>query len=158
MIQLSEFFVLIEQSEVAAYFRGARWGYAVLSACHILGIALLVGSTVPLSLRLLGLWPMANRAELARVLVPMAITGLVVSIATGFVLFSTRATEYAALSIFWVKIGLISVATLSAAIAHTRHGFWFQRTNRPVLVEVAAVSLLSWIAVLFAGRLIAFAG
>ena len=155
---VGELFVLLEQSPVAAYLRASRWGYAALSAAHIFGIALIVGATLPLNLRLVGRWSTIARQVVARLLVPIAATGLVLALVTGLLLFSVRATEYSNLTIFWAKMAAVTVGGLSAIAAHIRHGLYFQNSNRPVLWEVAAVSFLAWIAALLAGRLIAFAG
>ena len=62
----------LEGSAIAQTLRVSRWGYAAVNATHILGIALLVGATVPLSLRFLGLWRGVSRAGLVRVLAPVA--------------------------------------------------------------------------------------
>ena len=81
----------IEASSVAQFLRGARWSYAAINGAHILGIALLIGAILPLDLKLLGFWPRVNRSDLARVLLPVAATGLGLAACMGLLLFSTRA-------------------------------------------------------------------
>ena len=66
----------------------SRWGYAAVNTLHILGIALLVGSIIPFNLHVLGLWRNVPRIMLARVLVPVAATGLVLAVIAGSLLFS----------------------------------------------------------------------
>lgn len=149
--------IAIEQSQLAILLRTSRWGYAALSALHITGIALLVGSIVPLDLRLLGFWPAVARSDLARVLGPTAATGLLLALSTGLVLFSVRATEYAALSLFWGKLALVAVGGTSAVFAHIRHGFWLNAKGSANLPGVAFVSIGCWLTALAAGRSIAFA-
>lgn len=155
---MGELLAAVEQSSLATYFRSARWGYALLSASHILGISLLFGASLPLALRLLGLWAFISRDNLARVLVPIAAAGLVLAVASGALLFSVRATGYAGLSVFWFKLAVIAVGTASAVVAHARFGIWFEKSGRIARVEVAIVSLLCWTSALIAGRLIAFMG
>lgn len=153
---MDDLLTALQQSYVASYFRSSRWGYAALNAAHIFGIGLLIGSTIPLSLRLIGVWPTIGRQLLARVLVPIAVVGLTIALATGALLFSVRAVEYAGLPVFRVKMSLVLLGMISAIVAHVRNGIWLGRSNRTRLPEVGLVSILVWASVLAAGRLIAF--
>jgi hypothetical protein len=148
----------LEMSSWAQHLRASRWGYAAVSTGHVLGIALLVGAVVPLDLRLLGVWRRPAVAELARILVPAAMTGLVLAMATGFLLFSIRAQEYAAVGVLQAKLALILLGTLSALAAHLRYGAGLERAGARELALHGAVSLGCWICALVCGRLIAFAG
>lgn len=146
----------IEQLQLASFLRSSRWGYAGLNAAHIFAIGLLIGSTIALSLRLLGIWPTVGRQAVARVLVPIAATGLALALATGALLFSVRASEYAGLTVFRIKMVLVLAGLLSAVLAHARHGLWLGRSARTALPEVGLVSILCWTSAIVAGRLIAF--
>jgi len=148
----------IEQAQLAVYFRNARWGYALLNAGHIGGIALLVGGILPLDLRLLGFWPDIDRRSLTRVLVPTAAFGLVLAIITGTMMFATRAVEYAGLWVFWLKIGFVAAGGLSALLAHLRYGLWLEHAQPRQLIVAAGFSLTCWITALVCGRMIAFVG
>jgi hypothetical protein len=150
-------FAAIEASSIAEYLRDARWGYAALNATHILGIALLIGSVLPLDMRLLGLWSDISRSTLARVLVPTATTGLVVAVSTGALLFSIRASEYASTTIVQAKLALIALGAGSALAVHWRYGLYFQRTDQQRLAGPALLSMGCWLGALICGRLIAFA-
>lgn len=145
-----------EQSTTATFLRNSQWGYAALNAAHISGIALLVGGILPLDLRLLGLWPSIARNELARVLVPTAAVGLAIAIVTGLLLLSVRASEYANLTVLWVKLGLILFGATSAISVHVRYGLWFERAGSANLALAGAASAITWIGALAAGRAIAF--
>lgn len=125
--------------------RSSRWAYPLVNAGHIMGLALLFGAIVPLDLRLLGVWRSIDADGLIRVLVPMAAVGLVTSVATGFLLFAVRATEYAALPLFQAKLGLIGLGLVNIAIWRAAPSRW-----------PAVASLLLWTAVLLAGRLIGY--
>lgn len=153
---MDDFLTALAQSHVASYFRFSRWGYAALNAAHIFGIGLLVGSTVPLSLRLLGVWSSIGRPLLARVLVPTAVVGLTIALTTGVLLFSVRAVEYAGLLVFRIKMSLVFAGILSAVLAHVRYGIWLGRSDHTNLPEVGIISILCWTSALAAGRLIGF--
>lgn len=146
----------LEGSELALSLRFSRFGYAAVSATHILGIALLVGSIVPLNLRLLGLWPSVPLGPLVRVLVPVAATGLAIAILAGLLLFSIRASEYAALSVFRLKLLLILAGAGSALLLHLRHRWLLEIASPTRLRRAAILSLLCWLSAIGAGRLIAF--
>ena len=146
----------IEASSVAQFLRGARWSYAAINGAHILGIALLIGAILPLDLKLLGFWPRVNRSDLARVLLPVAATGLGLAACMGLLLFSTRAGEYADLSLFRIKLALIAVGFGAALFAHFRHGFLLENASSRTLKAHALFSLTCWLGALACGRLIAF--
>jgi len=146
----------LSQSDIAIYLRFSRWGYAAVNTAHVLGIALLVGSAVPLDLRLMGAWRRIAHRDLARVLVPVAGAGLAIAVITGFLLFSVRAGEYASLNVFRVKMALLALGALSAVSAHLWFGRWLETASRRQLFRMGAVSLMCWLCVLVAGRMIAF--
>ena len=149
-----EILAAIEGSAIAEWLRFSRWAYAGLSAVHILGIALLVGSAVPMDLRLLGAWRSLELGETYRVLARFAATGLVVAVASGALLFATRATEYAALDLFLLKMMLVLLGTSHAAALHWMGAF--PRASPGLRRAAGALSLAIWPLVLVCGRMLAF--
>jgi len=148
----------IEGTALAQALRGSRWGYAFTNATHILGIALLVGATIPLQLRFLGLWSSVPRHLIVRVLTPVAATGFAIAVTAGLLLFSVRAQEYAAIGFLQAKLVLIALGTLSAVVLHRAHGLRLESVSDARLAIHAVVSIACWIGALVCGRLIAFAG
>jgi len=149
---------VLSQSDIATYLRFSRWGYAAVNTTHVFGIALLVGAIVPLDLRLMGAWQGIAHRDLARVLVPVAGAGLAIAIVTGVLLFSVRAGEYAGLGVFWAKMSLLALGAASALVAHLWFGRWLETASGRQLFRIGAVSLICWVGVLVAGRMIAFSG
>jgi hypothetical protein len=147
----------VEGTAVAELLRVSRWGYAAVNTAHVLGIALLVGSVVPLDLRLLGLWPGVPRASLVRVLAPVAGAGLALAVLAGLLLFSVRAREYAGVGFLQAKLALVIAGTGSALAAHRAHGLALEGASDARLRAHALVSLACWLGALLCGRLIAFA-
>ena len=139
-------------SDLAEWLRHARWGYAFVNASHIFGIALLIGAIVPLNLRLLGCWRSMPIEALARILIPVAATGLLLAVVTGSLLFTSRAPDYAALGLFRLKMALL--------FAGIFHALWIRfgglRHSHDQLRTIGLFSLLVWPAVLICGRLLAF--
>lgn len=160
---LPELLTAVEQSAVAELLRFWRWAYPLTNAAHILGIALLFGAILPLDLRMLGLWRSVPLPLLARVLVPMAGTGLGLALLTGPLLFSVDPFKYASLGVFWLKLLLIAMAVLNLLLLH-RSTAWRQTINAagsvqpvpPRLCAHAVISALGWLLVIFCGRLIAY--
>ena len=154
---MEAFLAGLEATAPAQWLRASRLGYAAVSGAHIFGIALLIGAILPLNLRLLGLWSSIPRANLLRVLVPVAATGLVLAAVTGSFLFSVRAQEYADIRYFQVKLFLIIVGLLSALVVHRAYGLTLEGASERRLRFHALLSLGSWLGALACGRMIAFA-
>jgi hypothetical protein len=143
-------------SAPAQWLRFSRWGYAAVNTTHVFGITLLVGAILPLDLRLLGVWRSVALEPLARVLVPVAATGLFLAITTGVFLFITRANEYAALNLFLLKVTLIAAGAVHALSLQLGRGV--AHASRARLRAAGAASLSIWVAALICGRLLAFVG
>ena len=147
-----------EGTALAQTLRSSRWGYAALNAAHIFAIALLIGSVVPLNLRLLGVWRGISREAVVRVLAPVAASGLILALITGPLLFSVRAREYSEIEFLQVKLIFIAVGVLSTLALCWTHGFLLRDAPRARLVGHAILSTVCWLGALVCGRLIAFAG
>lgn len=155
---MEAFLAALEGTAAAQALRFSRWGYAAVNAAHIFGIALLVGSIIPLNLRIFGIWRSVPRWMLARVLVPVAATGLTIAVTAGFLLFSTRALEYAGNEFLQIKLVLVAVGAASAIALHRAHGVLLEDAGRGRLIGHAVVSTTCWLGALACGRLIAFTG
>ena len=155
---MEELTAALAGSDIAQYLRHGRWSYAAVNAAHILGIALLVGSVAVLDLRLFGVWKAIPLDHLARPLVLVAASGLILTMAAGLLLFAVRAPEYAAMPIFAAKLALIAIGTASAIGHHLVHGRSLDRASPAMLRIAGATSLLCWTGALLLGRLLAFAG
>jgi hypothetical protein len=138
----------LEGSTIAQALRTSRWGYPALNIAHLFGIALLFGSIVPLDLRALGLWRKVDLGTLASVLVPTAVVGLGLAVATGLGLFCVRATEYASMPLFWGKLGLIGLGAANALLVRLRSH----------TAAAALASILAWSLAIAAGRLLGYWG
>lgn len=115
--------VWLEASMVARALKAGPWVYPLANLAHLLGIALLFGAIAALDLRLLGVWPEAPLAALARVTVPVAGMGLALALLTGPALLTVRATEYVENPFLWVKLGAVAVGLANLAALH-RSAAW----------------------------------
>ena len=155
---MESLFAAIEGTALAHTLRGSRWLYAGVSAAHIFAIALLIGSVVPLNLRLLGVWRGVSREAVVRVLAPVAASGLILALLTGPLLFAVRAREYSGVGFLQVKLIFIAFGVLSTLALCRTHGFLLGDAPRTRLTGHAILSTVCWLGALVCGRMIAFAG
>ena len=148
----------LEGTALAQALRGSRWFYAGVNAAHILAIALLIGSIIPLNLRLFGVWRAISRETVVRVCAPVAASGLILALITGPLLFSVRAREYGDVGFLQLKLAFITIGVLSALALCRAHGFLLKDAPRGHLAGHAVLSTICWLGALVCGRLIAFAG
>jgi hypothetical protein len=156
--QLAQLTLALERWPLAQWLRESVWVYPALNALHIVAIALLLGATVILDARLLGFAAPVPLAHVARAAWPFAAGGVALALATGPLLFIVQPAEYLANPAFFWKFVLLGAALTNVAIFHLSFP-GVLRGERPVsagVKAVAALSLVLWLAVLFAGRLIAF--
>ena len=98
---------------------------------------------------------------MSRMLLPVALAGLLLAVSTGALLFSVRATEYAVTPLFWLKFALIAGAIANALLlrlslawaAHAQSGI---AGTTPRLQLAGALSIGLWLAVIVAGRMIGY--
>lgn len=139
--------------------RGGGWSYATVNVAHLLGMALLVGPILLLDLRLLGFGRRFPAQAVARALTPFAAVGLLVMLLSGVALFSADAgaligNRIMQFKLLAIAVGLANVALFHAAFA--RHLANWDRV-RPRLARVSALlSIVLWIGIVVAGRLIAY--
>lgn len=150
---------LLAASPIAALLRGSGTAYLLINATHILGIALLIGSILPLDLRLAGAFPRTPLPAIAPLLRGTALVGLTLAVITGFILFTANPVEYAGNTAFRIKLALLAFAVLNAALV-TRSAAWARvltgAAPPPALRLMAALSALLWLSILLAGRWIGF--
>jgi hypothetical protein len=159
---IEEWAAVLEATEFAVALRNSVWSYPLVNAAHILGVALLVGSIVPLDLRLVGAWRSVPLAPLWTVLSRSAGIGLVLAIIFGVLLFITRATEYVASNLFIAKmivvaIGAANVLTLRILLSAQAATIVASHENSPARLRFAAgLSLATWLSALTLGRLVGY--
>jgi|SRR5687768_8659704 hypothetical protein len=159
---IGEWTAALEATQIATALRNSIWSYPVVNTAHIFGVALLIGSVVPLDLRLLGLWGSVPLAPLWAVLTRTAGIGLVVAIIFGALLFITRATEYGASNLFIAKMFLVLVGTANTLVLRMpaqaqEADIGSTRVKPPARLRVAAgISLAAWLSALTLGRLVGY--
>lgn len=152
----------LERSSLGVWVRSAPHAYPVLETIHILGIALLVGPALAVDLRLMGLRGRGVPVTtVTRNLLPLCHAGFIAVLLSGALMFLgiARAVGFSAAAPW--KLGLIVVAGANILVFH--FGIyrsvlvWNDGPVPPVAARIAgAVSAVSWIGVLIAGRYLAY--
>ena len=146
----------LEHSGLGQTARGTGGFYLLANLVHVLGAALLVGAIATFDVQVLR--ATRDLRTVYRAAIAIAVTGFLLQLASGFVLFSADASAVVRNPAFLFKIAMLVVGLVNVVAFHR----WFGRALKtdvslPAGARVlAAVSLASWVLVLLAGRTIAY--
>jgi hypothetical protein len=143
----------LQQLPLAVALRESVWAFPLLEVVHIAALAAMVGSVLTIEMRVFGLRKALPLVELGKLGASIALVAFAVIVASGSLLFLTDPGGYIANPAFAVKFGLIALATTNMVAFHARGSL-----ARPdaIAKAQAALSLLLWLGVIGAGRLIAY--
>ena len=148
----------LESSRLATWLAESPsvWGFATVLTLHTAGMAVLVGASWMLDLRLLGI---NRRVPLSAYhwVFPAVSIGLLVNIVTGVMLFIKNATKWGTATPFLVKMLLViaSVVVLWPLRSHVlRNDAGTEVSGKLRLLAIA--SILAWTGAVTAGRLLAY--
>lgn len=144
MLQFCE---LLEQNPFIMWLAGNVITSTILEVCHYSGFFLLIGPSVVLDLRLMGI---AARREpvpqLATHLRPLMWTGVVMVLVSGFFMFAGDAVEFWGAETFRVKLLVVLVAVLCGMLVYSKAAAWSEQPSISMSAKfVAALSLVLWI-------------
>jgi hypothetical protein len=133
------------------------WVYPTLSALHILGIGILLGSIVPVDLRLLRIFGPEFDAVVP-MLIRLAMIGFAIAAISGLLLASVRIGNYAQNPAFLAKLAILTAAGVNAVALRlaSKSGAVMGLVGRAKGCAAAVTSLVLWLSAVFAGRWIAF--
>ncbi len=129
------------------------WAYPALEIVHIVGISLLLGNLVLVELRVWGFGASLPLPALARLALRVSLLGFGIAAASGLVMFSSQPDELLANRSFLVKMSLLALAGVNAAVFHVRGGL--VRLDGTARAQTA-LSLGLWLGVIICGRWIAY--
>lgn len=159
-MSLNRLWQMSYDSKLIDIIRNSHHAIPIIQAFHLFGITLLLGSMVILNFRMLGIGLGQIRLDvLAKQVWSWGTAGLLLAIASGFVVFIADPARYAANYSFLTKMSLLVIAIL----------FQYTFYRRAVRAQAGAaeprrhfavpiMSLLLWFGVGWAGRAIAFLG
>lgn len=154
-----EFLAYIEASAFSEWVLVSMLGFPTLIALHSIGMAVAVGLSLMVTLRLIGIYA-GFKAQLIPRLLDIAVWGFVLNLITGLSLFAPRGPEYIVSYIFLIKMLLVlsSIGIL----------FWLRHHLEPLRLStdgaavgglartLSLVSTATWFGAVIAGRLIAY--
>ena len=161
---MNGFAAWIKHTGVGAPMTATPWLWPLCETLHFIGLALLIGIAGLFDLRMLGL---VRRVSLAAVmdLRGWAALGLGINLVTGLMFFVGAPDQYIRNPAWWAKVAFILIAGLNilafelssnakALVDRVGPG-----DNTPLRLKLAGgVSLFSWFAVLYFGRMLPFIG
>ena len=133
--------------------RTHAWAYPALEVVHIIGIALLLGNLVLIELRVFGFGAVLPMKDLARLGLTLVVIGFGLAALSGTLMFASQAGELLTNRVFTVKMLLLCVVAGNAAWFHGRDSL--TKLDRLAKAQLV-VSTLLWVAVITAGRWIAY--
>jgi len=138
------------------------WFWPVLEITHFIGLSLLLGGLIIIDLRLAGHIKSLGLTATHQLL-PFVILGFGLNLVTGILFFYGDPMRYAINIGFQIKMVLVLIAGLNAALYYWKihpvtHTWNAQADSPPIAKFVAYASLAVWAGVLICGRLIPYVG
>jgi hypothetical protein len=159
---LEPFCTWLAATSVSQTIQTIEWIIPAVQTVHILAVATLVASALMIDLRLLGIgWQELTVAAIAKRFLPFIWWPMPVLAATGALLILAEPARALQNPVFFLKMGLLVLAaavTLACQIPlRNEPAFWeLSRGRRLVAQLIAVASLPLWVAIIFAGRWIAY--
>jgi hypothetical protein len=160
-VPVATIWTALEQSAVGAFVRESTYAYPALETVHIIGIALVFGGIALFDLRVLGLNRDLPVRRLAALILPWVWVGFAMNAVSGILLFVSNAVEFSGNPALQAKLALIAVAGMNAWAFHRQAwqtvAAWNTDVRAPLAPRVFAISsLVIWLLILSAGRMIAY--
>jgi len=158
---LDPFVEFIRSTRMSQLFRDeVAWLWPLCESLHFLGLSLLIGAAGFFDLRLMGFMQGVSLRS-AKKFVPWAMVGFAVNLLTGLIFFISQPQQYATNLSMWLKVLFLLIAGLNAMLFETSFSDRLMAldagADTPVSAKVVgAVSLISWFAVLYFGRMLPY--
>ena len=149
-------------SDIGTGIRESIWLFPIVETTHVLALALSVGVLIWFDLRLMG-WGMKHEpvSQIHKQVMPFAFVGFAIMMLTGVLLFWSEAEKCYLSGFFRLKVLFLILAGLNAGIFElgTKKSIedWDKYPVPPPKARMAGlISILSWTAVIIAGRATAY--
>jgi hypothetical protein len=159
---MNNFLSWLEETTIAEWVASSTWGYAITLSSHGVGMAIVVGLTAIIAIRILGFPAVINLSEL-RKLLPVLFFGLLLNFVSGIALFMAAASEFFYNIAFQIKILMIVIglflvfyldkSVLKRAAAHSDVDLVLSKKTQ---IFALMTILIWWLSVVLSGRLIGY--
>jgi hypothetical protein len=152
----ADLFLATAINTVAVY---STWVWPAAEAVHFLGLALVFGVLLAVNLRVLGVARQVAFADVHRLL-PWGMLGFGVNLVTGMFFFVGQPGQYVGSSPFYWKIAFLMIAGANFLYLTVLKRPWAADQPESGLADkaMAIASIVAWLGVLFAGRMLPFLG
>lgn len=153
------FLVWLEATGLAEWARSSAEGYPSMITLHAFGMAIMVGLSLALDLRLLGWFNAIPYSGLQRFF-GVGWLGFGINTLSGTALFSMQATTYITDWVFMTKMGCVFAGAITAAILQTSvgrdSGKWSAENPPGGVKALAGLGIAFWLTAITLGRLTAY--
>jgi hypothetical protein len=152
-------------SKISDVMVNSPWAWPASETVHFLGLSLIFGVLLAVNLRILGVMKQVPFADVHRLL-PWGMLGFGANLITGMLLFVGQPKQYLDSTPFYWKIVFLMIAGANFLYLTVFRKAWSPQENalygqwNPSLADkaMAVLSLFSWLAVLYGGRMLPFIG
>src|SRR5579864_7650325 len=161
-MSLHDLFQYIDCTRSSTALRESYYVFPIVEGTHVISLALSVGLVIWFDLRLVG-WILKDQSVSAvfRPLRPFMLGGFAITFVTGAMLFWSLAMRCYGSPFFWAKVIMLALAGVNIAVYHLtidrRQEEWDQAASPPLQAQMAGlISLVLWVGIITAGRLMAY--
>jgi uncharacterized membrane protein len=149
-------------TRISSFMVNSTWGWPACETVHFLGLSLIFGVLLAVNLRILGVMRQVPFADVHRLL-PWGMLGFGANFITGMLFYIGQPKQYIDSSPFYWKIVFLMIAganflyltVFTKAWAADRDVGWDSSVADKAM---ALLSMFSWLAVLYGGRMLPFIG
>ena len=159
---MAEFAAWVESTWISKTLFGITWLWPASESSHFIGLCMLIGGAGLLDLRLLGMFrgvPIRH----VKALMPWAIGGFLINAVTGLLFLVMQPHLYLTSGVWWAKVAFLGLAGANAMFFETRLAVPAlaldpNAQTSTAMKVIGALSLFSWFAVLYCGRMLPYLG
>src|SRR5438034_2394271 len=161
-MSITDFLAFLEASGLATKIRNSLYLFPLIESSHVIGLTMVFGTIAIIDLRLLGIASTRRPfTKIAADLLKWTWAAFALTVTTGLLMFITNAGVYYHSFYFRSKMALLALAGINMLIFELTAARSIQRWDKDTAAPlagrtVAALSLLFWISIIFAGRWIGF--
>jgi hypothetical protein len=154
------FEVWLQGTSLSMFMNHSPIGWPISACLHFIGLSLLLGTVGLFDLRLLGVAPGLSPSAMHK-LIPWGVLGFAINVITGTMFFVGKPDRYVNNAAFAFKLAFLVMLGINVlifyAISYRKVATLGPGDSAPLGAKIAAAtSLVLWIGVICAGRMVAF--
>ena len=159
---MSDLSAWIEATWISRTLFGLSWLWPACESLHFMGLCVLIGGAGLLDLRLIGMFRGLAISHV-KALMPWAIGGCAINAVTGMLFLIMQPHLYLSSGVWWSKVAFLGLAGANALFFETRLAVPAlalspDADTTTAMKMVGVLSLFSWFAVLYCGRMLPYLG